>query len=76
MQNILSKDWDASKKLQGGEKFIKVEELQRIKTAFAEGYQAGYDQKPIGKAYKAVRFTYHAISVVVLLSLLVILIGK
>ncbi|XP_014215977.1 ATP-dependent zinc metalloprotease YME1 homolog isoform X2 [Copidosoma floridanum] len=74
LQTILTKDLSKLKNNQD-EKYVKIEELHRIKTAFAEGYQAGHDHKPHGKAFKALKFTYHMISTLVLLSLLVVLMG-
>jgi ATP-dependent metalloprotease len=45
------KDIEKLRKLQE-DKYVSTEDLQRIKTAFAEGYLAGHDQKPHGRAFK------------------------
>ncbi|KAJ8679405.1 hypothetical protein QAD02_015192 [Eretmocerus hayati] len=58
-----------------GDKYIKVDELQRIKTAFAEGYLAGHESKPQGRAFKALKFAQQIFSTILVVVLLVAVMG-
>lgn len=58
-----------------GDKYAKLDEPQRIKVAFGEGYLAGRNQKPFGRVYKVLKFSQQIITTVIVLIIFIFFIG-
>lgn len=76
---VPSRDYINAGKLQNlhlqEDKYIKFDEVQRIKSAFAEGYLAGHVQKSRGRALNAIKITNNVVSTILLAILFVVLLG-
>ncbi|XP_031778497.1 ATP-dependent zinc metalloprotease YME1L isoform X2 [Nasonia vitripennis] len=58
-----------------GDKYAKLDEPQRIKVAFGEGYLAGRNQKPFGRVYKVLKFSQQIITTVIVLIIFIFFIA-